>query len=302
MDSLTRSFFVGLTDELEKAGMSCATPGEKLRSKGKGKGLARGKGKGPMGMPKKAMSIKAKIEAARRDPSTKANPKDTGPKGSGTQDPRFKAMKKGATIEDAFFTGFDAGMGKEAALPKGLMSASFKKLKKDPKRHAQLFQKSRAEAQEAGTRAGGMIGKSVTKNVGMSAKRKGERALERFKKTKTPDTRSIGERLRVGEKKARPGLLTRAKRKLVERGKSFVKKHPSEIGAAAGGAAGLGVLAAGRALKKGLMAKKAATAVPGPRGSAERRNVAGMLRSMRGITRKPKAAIKLRESLKKLNK
>lgn len=41
----------------------------------------------------KGSSVKAKIEAARRDPSTKANPKDTGPAGSGLQDPRVKAMK-----------------------------------------------------------------------------------------------------------------------------------------------------------------------------------------------------------------
>jgi hypothetical protein len=78
-----------------------------------GRGLGRGGGKGPMGMPKKAMddgagaaqphaNIKAKIEAARRDPSTKKNPHDTGPKGSGTQDPRFKGMKftKKASAKD----------------------------------------------------------------------------------------------------------------------------------------------------------------------------------------------------------
>lgn len=29
----------------------CATPGEKIRSKGKGRGLAKGKGKGPVGLP-----------------------------------------------------------------------------------------------------------------------------------------------------------------------------------------------------------------------------------------------------------
>lgn len=62
---------------------------------------------------KKGSSIKAKIEAARKDPSTKANPKDTGPPGSGTQDPRFKAMKKKAA-EDVFFAGFDYAMDKEA--------------------------------------------------------------------------------------------------------------------------------------------------------------------------------------------
>ena len=59
----------------------------------------------------KGSSVKAKIEAARRDPSTKANPNDTGPKGSGTQDPRFKAMKKKGA-EEAFLAGFDEGMGK----------------------------------------------------------------------------------------------------------------------------------------------------------------------------------------------
>jgi len=30
---------------------ACATPGEKIRSKGKGRGLARGEGKGPIGIP-----------------------------------------------------------------------------------------------------------------------------------------------------------------------------------------------------------------------------------------------------------
>jgi hypothetical protein len=131
MDKLTQAFFAGLTDELEKgaAGMACDTPGMKKRSKGKGKGLARGKGRGPMGMPtkkvgrrdmgKEAMSsIKAKIEAARRDPSTKANPKDTGPPGSGLNDPRAKAMKGrgfGKQAEESFFTGFDQAMGKEGA-------------------------------------------------------------------------------------------------------------------------------------------------------------------------------------------
>jgi len=88
-------FFRTFADELSKiaADMACDTPGKKKRSKGRGKGLAVGKGKGPLGIPKKANAIKEKIEAARRDPSTKANPKDTGPKGSGTKDPRFKAMK-----------------------------------------------------------------------------------------------------------------------------------------------------------------------------------------------------------------
>jgi len=47
-------------------------------------------------------NIKAKIEAARRDPSTKKNPKDTGPPGSGTQDPRFMAMKKRAALLDIY--------------------------------------------------------------------------------------------------------------------------------------------------------------------------------------------------------
>jgi len=156
MNAMTRAFFAGLTDELQKSAedMTCDTPGKKKKSKGKGKGLARGRGKGPMGIPKKAEAddmacatpgekirskgkgrglargrgrgpmgvpggpggggrgagILAKIEAARRDPSTKANPKDTGPKGSGTQDPRFKAMKKKATVEDLFFAGFDQAM------------------------------------------------------------------------------------------------------------------------------------------------------------------------------------------------
>jgi len=118
MNSMTKAFFVGLTDELEKAG-KCATPGEKIRSKGKGKGLAIGQGKGPIGIPKKAAvsSIKAKIEAARRDPSTKANPKDTGPKGSGTKDPRFVAMKKKA--EEAFFDGFNKDAATVVPGPRG---------------------------------------------------------------------------------------------------------------------------------------------------------------------------------------
>lgn len=146
-------FFNAFADEMTKlAAGACATPGEKIRSKGRGRGLARGKGRGPMGVPggseggrgrgrgpdgvekeaggglargqelhkhiqaaggnvkagvksyneakkkgqeKKAMSISEKIEAARRDPSTKKNPKDTGPPGSGTQDPRFKERKFG---------------------------------------------------------------------------------------------------------------------------------------------------------------------------------------------------------------
>ena len=52
-------------------------------------------------MKKKASSIMAKIEAAKKDPSTKKNPKDTGPKGSGTKDPRFKEMKFGKAAVEA---------------------------------------------------------------------------------------------------------------------------------------------------------------------------------------------------------
>lgn len=114
MDKLTTAFFVGLTDELEKKG-GCDTPGEKIRSGGEGLGLAIGGGKGPLrgrGGPGRGLGIRAKIEAARRDPSTKANPKDTGPKGSGTQDPRFKAMKKKA---EAFFSKEAWGGGKAKA-------------------------------------------------------------------------------------------------------------------------------------------------------------------------------------------
>lgn len=83
----------------KKAAVECDTPGEKLRSKGRGRGLVRGEGKGPFGKPGgfggggRGLGIRAKIEAARRDPSTKEKPKDTGPAGSGTADPRFKSQK-----------------------------------------------------------------------------------------------------------------------------------------------------------------------------------------------------------------
>lgn len=107
------SFLNGLVDGMEKQAAKkekmvyCPVrkkmvPESEMRSGGKGRGLGRGKGKGPIGIPagekragleiiKEASSkIKAKIEAARKDPSTKANPKDTGPPGSGLQDPRVK--------------------------------------------------------------------------------------------------------------------------------------------------------------------------------------------------------------------
>lgn len=93
-------FAVGFMDELEKesAKRDIPCPGGRIRSRGKGRGMGFGRGKGPLGVPlgeKTAgvTSIKAKIEAARRDPSTKANPKDTGPKGSGLQDPRVKLQQ-----------------------------------------------------------------------------------------------------------------------------------------------------------------------------------------------------------------
>ncbi len=119
MSSLTKAFFSGLVDELEKRG-ACVC---------KKKDCPGGKKCPAYDMKKKAMddgagsptdrgaSIKAKIQAARRDPSTKANPKDTGPPGSGLQDPCAKAMKGrgfGKGAGEAFFGGFAEGLGKEA--------------------------------------------------------------------------------------------------------------------------------------------------------------------------------------------
>jgi hypothetical protein len=97
-------FFTGMLEELEKKGAcickSKDCPGGKkcpeydMKKKamcGKPHGKEKGKPKGSLA--KKAMDIKAKIQAAKKDPSTKANPKDTGPPGSGLQDPRAQAMK-----------------------------------------------------------------------------------------------------------------------------------------------------------------------------------------------------------------
>jgi hypothetical protein len=173
MDALTQAFFVGLTDELEKGGMSCPTPGMKKKSKGKGKGLARGKGKGPMGMPTK--------KVGRRD------------------------------------------MGKKAG---------------------------------------------VLKNVARLASHAPGRAKDLAKAVKRHGVKETASRLKKKFETAPD----------VQRAVKKVKR-----------VAGFG--------------KDAATAVPGPRGSAERKNVSGMLRSLRGIKRKgagPKSAIKLRESLKSL--
>ena len=90
--------------EAVKAKGAQALKGLKALSKAASCGKPHGKKKTPLTKQekvrfgKKASSIKAKIEAARRDPSTKANPKDTGPEGSGTKDPRFEAMKKKAAL------------------------------------------------------------------------------------------------------------------------------------------------------------------------------------------------------------
>ena len=50
----------GTTDDFFKGmrlGMSCPTPGMKIRSKGMGRGLARGRGRGPIGIPYKRKSL-----------------------------------------------------------------------------------------------------------------------------------------------------------------------------------------------------------------------------------------------------
>ncbi len=153
MDPLTKAFFIGLTDELEKKA-GCDTPGEKIRSKGKGRGLVIGKGKGPLGIPKRAMddgagaptalgrSIRGKIQAAKADPSTKANPKDTGPKGSGLQDPRAQAMKgrgfgKGAgTLSNALFEKVTGKKKKKLFGKGGLIHDTDKDSKKAMKKKA----------------------------------------------------------------------------------------------------------------------------------------------------------------------
>jgi hypothetical protein len=161
-------------------------------------------------MGKEAMSsIKAKIEAARRDPSTKANPKDTGPPGSGLNDPRAKAMKGRGFGKQAWF--FSSKSGKAKAV----------ELKKHIDRH------------------GGDVKKGVAS-------------------------------------------YNAAKKK--EREKGMPKKAEEAFFAG---------------FDEG-MDKEGASAVGGPRGSSERKNVAGMLGSMRGIPSKPKAASKLREALKGL--
>lgn len=67
---------------------------------------------------KKGSSIKAKIEEARKDPSTKANPKDTGPKGSGTQDPRFKAQKGRGFGKKAWLFSSESGKARALELKK----------------------------------------------------------------------------------------------------------------------------------------------------------------------------------------
>jgi len=63
----------------------CATPGEKIRSKGQGRGLARGEGRGPIGsptspdVPHTLEDLQAKIESIK--PSSPAtNEKDAPPK------------------------------------------------------------------------------------------------------------------------------------------------------------------------------------------------------------------------------
>lgn len=228
MDSMTKAFFFGLTDELEKrAACTCGKkdcPGGKECPKSdKGKDEKK-EGKKGFVFGKKAMddgagsptaagsSIRAKIQAARRDPSTKANPKDTGPKGSGLQDPRAQAMKGRGFGKSAEELGKEAWGG-------GLAKA------KELNKHIQA--------------AGGNVQAGV--KAYNEAKKGGKKPMK--------------------------------------------KKATAEEAFFAGFDEALG--------------KDAATAVAGPRGSGERKNVAGMLRSMRGIPRKPKAASKLRAALQK---
>ena len=106
-------FFRAFAEELSKLAMCGKSHGKKAKTKGTAYASKMDKKAEKMvycprrkkmipasEMGKKASAITAKIEAARRDPSTKANPKDTGPPGSGTQDPRFKAMKKRAAMQE----------------------------------------------------------------------------------------------------------------------------------------------------------------------------------------------------------
>jgi len=311
MDSMTQAFYHGLLDELEKAG-ACATPGEKIRSKGKGKGLARGKGKGPMGMPKKAEAddmacatpgekirskgkgrglargrgrgpmgvpggpggggrgagILAKIEAARRDPSTKANPKDTGPKGSGTQDPRFKAQKGrgfGKQAEEAFFNGFDTSMEKEAKLPSALRLGNADK--HPVKGKAGEYAGHRIMAHEVGRLAGRSPKKSDFPGESRSdfiagGKRWRERSREALK-TEPPKEQSVsgaktGPRAALASRLARMGRKAKRGLKAGLKGAARrVEKTSDETASAAGGSIG-GALGGLLTAKKGKRLRRAA--------------------------------------------
>jgi len=216
-------------------------------------------------------SIKDKIEAARRDPSTKANPKDTGPKGSGTQDPRFKAMKKRAA-EEAFLAGF-SGLEKDAIAGKSLSRIYPKGTEgRDvattvAKTLRQIRPKTLSRVGLAGARGGGeseMRGGDIPTHA--------KAALGRVKEQLRREA-GTG-RMSSGTAKERMKMSTQAVRDLKE---GFRKKAEESFFDGFDG-----------------VDKEAASVMPGPRGSRERNNFAGMLRSMRG------AAKKLRESRKSL--
>lgn len=329
MDSMTKAFFFGLTDELEKAG-KCGKPHDKKEKKGLvlgKKAMDDGAGS-PTAM---GASIKAKIQAAKADPSTKANPKDTGPKGSGLQDPRAQAMKgrgfgKGAGVLGRVvykkITGKEkipivTHKGRRGLIGKGgyIVDTDKKKGKKGEKKP---MKKSAEEAFFAGfakeawgggkakavelnkhiQAAGGDVKKGVASYNAAKKKEKGfgkkaeeaffggfDEALGKDAATAIPkDTPGAAEARRVAA-----GYLKRFK------SRTFRKTMEDPKGKMAKGYRGV----LGKMYGKG-MGKDAATAVAGPRGSGERKNVAGMLRSMRGIPRKPKAASKLRAALQRL--
>ena len=132
MNSMTKAFFFGLTDELSKAANDEENGDEKKDEKKddekekkkekEGEEEDKGKKKG-LFLGKEAMDIKAKIQAARRDPSTKANPKDEGPKGSGTRDPRFLAQKGQGFGKAGGFFSSASGKAKAVELNKHIQRA-----------------------------------------------------------------------------------------------------------------------------------------------------------------------------------
>jgi hypothetical protein len=295
MDPLTTAFYAGLYAELEKAGMCGMSHSEaKLRAgkkkkpmkkkagvlsnavykkiTGKDKTKLFGKG-GVIHDTDKGSSVKAKIEAARRDPSTKTNPKDTGPKGSGLQDPRAEAMKGRGFGKKAWLFSSKSGKAKAEELNKHIKASGG-----DVNKGVASYNAAKKKERE-----------SAKKGIGKKADVFRAAFIDELNKdaaTAVPKDEPGAAKVRGAVAKILKGRRTPLHRRMFNDPKAEMAR-----GARRGMQAAHGSKTAEEAFFSGFD-KDAETAVAGPRGSAERNFASKMLKELRSSQQIKKSAPK----------